>query len=129
MIQVAGEPFDLRLEEVEIRTEDVPGWRVAGNEKVTVAMDLSLTEELKKEGLARDIVSQIQGIRKSSNLELTDRIQVQVSSLPDWNEAIRENMRYICDETLCDKLDIVEGLNNGHAVDIDGLAGWIKIAK
>ena len=128
-IDVDGEPFELRFEEVEIRTEDVPGWRVAGNEKVTVAMDLSLTEELKQEGLARELVSRLQGIRKESGLELTDRIKIQVSEALEWKEAFEANKDYICNETLCDQFEIIAGLSDGHAIEIEGVNGWIKLVK
>lgn len=128
-IQVDGEPFELRLDEIEIRTEDVPGWRVAGNEKVTVAMDLSLTPELKEEGLARELVSRLQGIRKESGLEVTDRIKIEVSEQAEWKDAFLSNKDYICTETLCDQFDIIAGLNAGTAIEIDGVNGWIKITK
>jgi isoleucyl-tRNA synthetase len=128
-IEVDGAPFDLLKEDVEIRTADVPGWRVAGNEKVTVALDLTLTDELKREGLAREIVSRIQGIRKDSGLEVTDRIAVRLSDVAEWREALTENNYYICNETLAHSLEIDANLQEGNEVEIDGVQGWIKIAR
>ena len=78
----------------------MPGWRVAGNEKVTVALDLTLTDTLRREGLAREVVSRVQSLRKDSGLEVTDRIDIQISDLVEWHEALTENKMYICSETL-----------------------------
>ncbi|MBL0016044.1 MAG: isoleucine--tRNA ligase [Bacteroidetes bacterium] len=128
-IQVDGAPFELLRDDVEIRTADVPGWRVASNENVTVALDLTLSDALKREGLAREIVSRIQGIRKDSGLEVTDRISVLLSDVPEWREALTENNYYICNETLADSLKIESGLVEGTAVEVDGVQGWIKIAR
>ncbi|HEX2899924.1 MAG TPA: isoleucine--tRNA ligase, partial [Bacteroidia bacterium] len=128
-IDIEGTPFDLFKEDVEIRTDDVPGWRVAGNDKVTVALDLTLTDALKREGVAREFVSRIQGVRKESGLEVTDRISVRVSDVPEWRETLTENNYYICSETLANSLEIDVELKEGNAIEIDGLQGWIKIAR
>ncbi len=127
-IDVDGAPFELTSEDVEIRTDDVPGWRVAGNEKVTVALDLTLTDTLRREGLAREVVSRVQSLRKDSGLEVTDRIDIQISDLVEWHEALTENKMYICSETLSNSLDITSGMTDGHSIEIDGIQGWIKIA-
>jgi isoleucyl-tRNA synthetase len=137
-IQVEGEPFDLTAADVEIRTNDVPGWRVASNEKVTVALDLTLTDALKREGLARELVSCIQNIRKEISriqklrgekyLEVTDRISVKVSDVPEWREAVTENKHYICSETLATTLELDADLKDGNEVEIDGKQAWIKIS-
>ena len=84
---------------------------------------------MKREGLAREIVSRIQGIRKDSGLEVTDRISVLLSDVPEWREALTENNYYICNETLADSLKIEPGLVEGTAVEVDGVQGWIKIAR
>ncbi|MEM7035656.1 MAG: isoleucine--tRNA ligase, partial [Bacteroidota bacterium] len=120
MITVAGEPFELRREEVDLRTEDVPGWRVAGNDKVTVALDLTLTDALKQEGLARDVVNRIQNMRKDMGLEVTDRIKVQVVADDAWKPALNQFLAYICTETLADSLEMVPELADGNAIEIDG---------
>jgi isoleucyl-tRNA synthetase len=127
VIDLDGQPFELRKEDVEIRTDDVPGWRVAGNEKVTVALDLTLTDALKREGVSRELVSRIQGIRKDSGLEVTDRILIRLSGVAEWREALTENMDYICSETLASSLEIDNNFQDGHPVEIDGIHGWIKI--
>lgn len=128
-IQVDGAPFELLAEEVEIRTDDVPGWRVAGNEKVMVALDLTLTDALRREGLARDVVSRIQILRKESGLEVTDRISLQLTDVPEWREALLENKDYICAETLSYSLEITSTLTDGQPIEIDGVQGWIKISR
>jgi isoleucyl-tRNA synthetase len=128
-IQVDGAPFELLAEEVEIRTDDVPGWRVAGNEKVMVALDLTLTDALRREGLARDVVSRIQILRKESGLEVTDRISLQITDVPEWREALLENKDYICAETLSYSLEITSTLTDGQPIEIDGVQGLIKISR
>jgi isoleucyl-tRNA synthetase len=128
-IDVEGQPFELTSDDVEIRTDDVPGWRVAGNEKVTVALDLTLTDTLKREGLAREVVSRLQTLRKESGLEVTDRIAVQMSDVLEWHEALTENKDYICNETLSNSLEITSTITDGHSIEIDGIQGWIKISR
>lgn len=128
-ITIDGAPFALTRDDVDVRTEDVPGWRVAGNDKVTVALDLTLTPALKNEGLARDLVNRIQNIRKDMGLEVTDRIHIEISDIAEWKGAIDQFFDYICAETLADQLQAVPGLTEGTAIDIDGTAGRIKIGK
>jgi len=128
-ISIENQAVKLRREEVEIRTQDVPGWHVAFNEHVTVALDLSITETLRMEGIARDIINRIQNIRKDSGLEVTDRIHVEVTDLEEWRPALKQFLDYICSETLAVELAIVPNLQNGQSIEIDGLSGYINIVK
>lgn len=128
-IMVDGQPFELSREDVEIRTQDVEGWRVASNDKVTVALDVTLTDALRREGIAREIVSKIQSLRKDSGLEVTDRISLWVSDVPEWREALTENKDYICGETLAQSLVTAPDLTDGLAIEVDGVQGRIKISR
>jgi isoleucyl-tRNA synthetase len=128
-IVVDGAPCELTMEEVEVRTQDMPGWQIASNDKVTVALDLELDDALRAEGLAREVVNRIQGIRKDIGLEVTDRIRVQLLDLPQWTEAVKQNLDYICSETLAVQFDIVPALAEGHTIEIDGAEGKLFIGK
>lgn len=128
-LQVAGSPMEFTRDEVEIRTQDMPGWQVAANDKVTVALDLSLTDALRREGLARELVNRIQNLRKDTGLEVTDRIRVKLLDLGVWSEGVKENLDYICSETLATQFNIVPELTEGHDIEIDGTEGKIFIEK
>ncbi len=101
------EKIHIDRQDVEISTEDIPGWAVTSMNGLTVALDISLDQSLINEGLARELVNRIQTIRKESGLEVTDRIHVSVGSQETLNTAINENLNYICSETLADDLRIV----------------------
>jgi isoleucyl-tRNA synthetase len=84
---------------------------------------------LKREGLAREVVSRIQALRKDSGLEVTDRISLQIFDVPEWSAALVENKDYICTETLSNTMEITAALVDGHPIEIDGVQGWIKISR
>ncbi|HHG83644.1 MAG TPA: isoleucine--tRNA ligase, partial [Bacteroidetes bacterium] len=128
-ISVAGEPFRLHADDIEIRTQDVPGWRVASKNKVTVALDLNITEALRQEGLARDLVNRVQNYRKELDFEVMDRIHIELQADPEWAPAIEEFFDYICKETLADKLEIVGKVVSGKEIEIDGSKGVLKISR
>jgi isoleucyl-tRNA synthetase len=119
--QVDGVEVDLGAEDVEIITQDIPGWTVASEGELTVAMDITIDEVLKLEGLAREFVNRIQNLRKNSGLELTDRIKLRIESDTRTDQAIENNLGYICAETLADSIDLVKGLDGGESVEIDEL--------
>jgi isoleucyl-tRNA synthetase len=106
-VEVEGQSILLHLDDVEIFTEDIPGWLVASEGAQTVALDVTLSEELLEEGLARELVNKIQGIRKNSGLEVTDSIEIVVGFHPMLSKAIENNKSYICAETLGASLTIV----------------------
>ncbi|WP_187263430.1 isoleucine--tRNA ligase [Pontibacter beigongshangensis] len=118
----------LTPEDVEISSEDIPGWLVANEGKLTVALDITITEELKQEGIARDLVNRIQNLRKDSNLEVQDKIHVTVQQgEPDVNAALQNYSDYICAETQALSLDFVDDLADGTLLDIDDYQVNLKI--
>ncbi len=108
MLSLDGQPVEILLSDVEILTEDIPGWVVANLGNLTVALDLTITDELREEGLARELVNRIQNLRKDSNLEVTDKIRVEVGKNPELETAINHNYHYICSETLAISLKTPE---------------------
>ncbi len=115
--------------EVEITAEDVPGWQVASLGKLTVALDVALTEELKQEGIARELINRIQNLRKNKGLEVTDKINVIIEDKPIVTEAVRNNLSYICAEILAVGLTLDKDLTQGEQVEIDGQELLIDIKK
>lgn len=112
----------ITLEDVEIIPEDVPGWIVANEGNVTVALDITLTPELRAEGMARELVNRIQNLRKSMGLEITDRICIQLSRTPETEQALASFRDYIATQVLADAIDLGESLAAEAAIlDIDGL--------
>ncbi len=129
--EVNGQPVEISPEDVEIITQDIPGWSVATLDNLTVALDITITDELKKEGLARELVNRIQNMRKEKGLEVTDRILLQIERSDATYDAIQSFKDYICTETLAD-LSLVENpQNNGfEEVElIEGIPAKIKMEK
>jgi len=116
-MQISG--FDISLEDVEISTKDIPGWTVASEGKTTVALDLTLTEELKSEGIAREFINRVQNIRKENNFELTDRISIEIEENGSFTNEILKNQEYISSEVLSDKIKVVFSLANFQAIEIE----------
>jgi isoleucyl-tRNA synthetase len=126
---VEGEPVEIALEEVEITSEDVPGWMVASKGPLTVALDVTVTAELEREGNARELVNRIQKIRKDQEFELTDRINVQIGGAQTLEETIREFNYYICAEILADKLDLVAEIPNGTLIEVNDVPLTVFVTK
>ena len=118
-LDLNGTPAEIEAAEVEIYSEDIPGWVVANEGVLTVALDVTVTEELRREGIARELVSKIQNIRKSSGFEISDRIAVTISSNENTDAAIEEHKAYICNQVLADSLTIAE-VAEGTALEFDG---------
>ncbi|HXB39093.1 MAG TPA: class I tRNA ligase family protein, partial [Bacteroidia bacterium] len=118
-ITCEDEVIVLENEDVEIIPVDIPGWKVANNGPVTVALDITLTEPLKQEGIARELVNRIQNIRKDRGFELTDKINVQIAHHEMLDAAIKNNLTYICSETLTKNLNIVEKIDNKQAQQVE----------
>ena len=114
---------------MEIIAEDVPGWQVANLGKLTVALDVTVTPELEREGNARELVNRIQKIRKDQDFELTDRIDVQIGGAQTLEETIREFNYYICAEILADKLDLVAELANGTLIEVNDVPLTVFVTK
>jgi isoleucyl-tRNA synthetase len=116
---IENEPLILKINEVEIASEDIPGWVVAGKDTLTVALDVTITPELANEGNARELVNRIQKIRKDNGYELTDRILVEVSNVPALTDSLAQFNDYICSEILADSIEVVPELANGTEIEVN----------
>ena len=112
--------YALVTEDVDIITEDMPGWLVANNGVITIALDIELTPALIEEGIARELINRIQNLRKSSGLEITDRITVQLENREEIAAAVKNCNEYIASQVLATSLVLVEGLVNGTILEMDG---------
>ncbi|MCI5057024.1 MAG: isoleucine--tRNA ligase [Flavobacteriales bacterium] len=130
-ISVEGESVTLNSEDVEILVQDIPGWLVSTEGKYTVALDIQISESLKEEGIARELVNRIQNLRKDKGLEVTDKIDLRIQSQEVLEKAVNNNLQYICSETLVANFEFVDELNgNGIEVDLsDDLKTIIYISK
>ena len=125
-LQVEGTDAVIELADVEIFSEDVPGWTVANEGALTVALDVEVTDELRREGVAREIVKKVQAIRKDSGFEITDRISVVLSSSEVSDAAVEQFCEYICNQVLADSLEVNAALSEGDDIELDGCT--IKVA-
>jgi len=128
-VVINGKNITLGKSDVEITSQDIEGWLVASQGALTVALDVTLTEDLKKEGIARELVNRIQNLRKDSGFELTDRIAVQFQKDEQIINAINKNLEYIKTETLTDELEILDDLNNGIEIAFDDVNTKLFIQK
>lgn len=128
-IQLVTNNYSLITTDVEIIAEDVPGWQVASLAKLTVALDVTITDELKEEGISREFVNRVQNLRKAKNFEVTDRINVQVAGAEDIWQAVQNNLSYICAEILADTILPENQLSEGEKTEIDGSEIIIAINK
>ncbi|WP_396189179.1 isoleucine--tRNA ligase [Flavobacterium sp.] len=129
IIVISGKSITLTTEDVEISSQDIPGWLVANANGITVALDITISEELKKEGIARELVNRIQNIRKDSGFEVTDKVKVKIQNEINISAAIEANEIYIKSETLTEHIEIVENLEDGIEIEFDGITTKIKIQK
>lgn len=117
---VAGEEkIVLTMDDVEIQTEDIPGWTVATEGQMTIALDINVTEELKQEGIAREFINKIQNLRKESNFEVTDRIKLSIEKHQEFDAAVEKHKAYICAQTLADSLTLVDAVNAAVANEVE----------
>lgn len=128
-LTILQKSITLTLEEVEITSQDIEGWLVANAGNITVALDITITDELKKEGIARELVNRIQNLRKDSGFDVTDKISVKVLSEPQIDEAIKSNEQYIKDETLSRELILSTSMNGGTEIEFDDIKTRILISK
>jgi len=131
MLNINNEEVVIELSDVEIGTDDIPGWLIANQGALTVALDITITEDLREEGIARDVVNKIQGIRKDKGFEVTDQIKLKIQKQAETDNAINNNNLYICSETLAESLQLVEGeLTDGDRIELsDDLSLIIKVEK
>ena len=111
--------FDLLLEDVEVLSEDIPGWQVASQGRLTVALDVTLTDDLREKGLARELVNRIQNIRKDKGFEITDRITVQIKAPEQVQRSVKNNFDYIRTEILATSLELVDQLEGSDAIPVE----------
>jgi isoleucyl-tRNA synthetase len=128
-ILLEEESIEILRDEVEIQSEDVAGWMVASRNAFTVALDVSVTPALENEGNARELVNRIQKIRKDQNLELTDRINVEIQSDPELDYSFTDFNAYICAEILADQVLLKQGLTEGVETEINGKTLKINVIK
>jgi len=127
-ISILNTNFSIQLEDVEISSEDIPGWVSANENGLTVALDISLTDELKQEGIARDVVNRIQNLRKDSGLDVQDKIKLTFEEFdPFINGALLNNLEYICNETQALNLEIQTILEKSVELDMDEFILKVKL--
>ena len=128
-LQADGEQVELLPGDVDIIAEDIPGWSVANKGILTVALDITVTPELKEEGNARELVNRIQRIRKENGYEVTDRINVDIQEYDSFKSAIINFSDYICAEILADHINIVPEVTNGTEIEVNDVMLTISISK
>jgi len=126
---VDGDDLILQTSDVEITSEDIPGWLVASKGQLTVALDVTISEELEHEGNAREFVNRIQKIRKDSGFELTDRIEVQVTAENGLKNSLAQFKDYICAEILADKLEFLTENNSGIEIEVNDIQLKVIVSK
>jgi len=129
VIEISGNNITLSQDDVEISSQDIEGWLVANSNGITVALDITISEALKKEGIARELVNRIQNIRKDSGFEVTDKINVHLQKNAELEKAVNANVTYIKSETLTDTLVFEESINNGTEIEFDNIKTQITITK
>jgi isoleucyl-tRNA synthetase len=128
-IEITGKSITLALDDVEISSQDIPGLLVANANGITVALDITITDELRKEGIARELVNRIQNLRKESGFEVTDKIKVQLQNHATLEAAIEANIEYIKSETLTSELVFESEIKNGTEIEFDAIITKILISK
>ena len=128
-LQLDGVDVVVEAADVEIFSEDIPGWLVANEGKLTVALDVTVTEELRREGVARELVNRIQNIRKSSGLEITDKIKITLSKNQQTDDAVNEYKDYICNQVLGTSLTLTDEVENGTELNFDDFSLYVSVVK
>ena len=128
-LQLDGTDVVVEAADVEIFSEDIPGWLVANEGKLTVALDVTVTEELRREGVARELVNRIQNIRKSSGLEITDKIKITLSKNPQTDDAVNEYNDYIRNQVLGTSLTLADNVENGTELNFDDFSLYVSVVK
>ena len=129
-MSIDGTDLVITTEDVFISSQDIPGLLVANNKGITVALDITMSDELLEEGIARELVNRIQNMRKDAGLEVTDRITLSISQNEKIESAIVSNKSYICGETLADEILICEiEPKNATAVEFDDIKTYIALTK
>lgn len=128
-LQVDGQEAVIELADVEIISEDIPGWLVANEGRLTVALDITVTEDLRKEGLARELVNRIQNLRKSSGFDITDKVHVTILSTDEMDPAIEAYSDYIQNQVLALSLEIVDVISDASVIDFEDFKLSVRVEK
>jgi isoleucyl-tRNA synthetase len=129
ILKLDNDDVVIELAEVDIQSEDVPGWMVASKNALTVALDITLTPDLEREGNARELVNRIQKIRKDSGYELTDKVLVKLSNYEQLVDSITQFNDYICAEILADRLELVPDLTGGIEIEVNEIPLRVLVVK
>ncbi|MDL2265106.1 isoleucine--tRNA ligase [Parabacteroides sp. OttesenSCG-928-G07] len=127
--EIEGQEAVIELADVDIISEDIPGWLVANEGKLTVALDITVTEDLRKEGLARELVNRIQNLRKSHGFDITDKIELTILSSEEMNEAINDYSNYIANQVLAQSIEIVDVISDADTLDFEDFKLSVKVEK
>ena len=122
-------PIVIEISDVEIATEDMPGWLVANEGTLTIALDVTVTEHLRREGVARELINRIQNIRKDNGYEITDKIVVKIEALDQINDAVKDFSQYSAQQTLATEISVVDKLDNPIELDFDDYKVNIFVSK
>ena len=129
-LEVGTETLELTLEDVEILSEDIPGWLVANEGRLTVALDINITKELREEGIARELINRIQNLRKESDFNVTDKIDLYIGKHKEINEAVENFKAYIASQVLAENVTLIDKAEDGaQPIEIDDIQTFIKIQK
>ena len=129
-LQIGTETLELTLEDVEILSEDIPGWLVANEGRLTVALDINITKELREEGIARELINRIQNLRKESNFNVTDKIDLRIGKHKEINEAVENFKAYIASQVLAESVTLVDKAEGDvQNIEIDDIQTFIKIQR
>jgi len=128
-LDLSGEKIPISLNEIEIISEDIPGWQVAGKDGLTVALDITISDKLKDEGNAREFVNRIQNLRKEKAFNVTDRIRLEVERHAEINSALTNFKEYICAEILAEELAVVDSVASGSAIEVNEIPLKVNIKK
>jgi isoleucyl-tRNA synthetase len=131
-INAGDEEILLSLDDVEITSEDIPGWLVTTDGKITIALDINITEELRQEGIARELINRIQNMRKDSGFDVTDKIRILVKKHEAVNSSINNFNNYISTQTLAKSIELVDNIDDSNAklVDLeDDIHTYVIISK
>ena len=128
-LRVGEQDAVIERSDVDIFSEDIPGWLVANEGTLTVALDITLTEELKNEGLAREFVNRIQNIRKSNGLEITDKVRISILSTPQMDKALQDFNEYISKQVLAESIETVASVEEAETLEFDDFALTVRVEK
>ena len=128
-IKLESFTFDLSLEDIEVFYEDIEGWQVGSENGYTIALDINISDELKNEGISREVVNKIQNLRKDSNFNVSDKIIINIVNSNLTDKALKDNLEYIKNETLAIEINFVEKLNSPNEFEFDDIKLELEINK